>query len=331
MGLFTKGLGYLPHLGVLLLAALPLLLPVACSSTYQKPLTVGTNVWIGNEPLYLARSLGYYDGSRLRLVELSSNTQSMDALRSGRLDAASLTLDEALTLVAEGVPLRVVWVLDVSAGADAVLGRAGVETLADLRGRRIGVEQTATGAYLLDAALHRAGLTPTDVDIVPLPVDAHIEEFRKGHVDALVTFDPSRLSLLNEGAHALFDSRQLPGEIVDVLVVRDEALKCCAEDIRRLIAGQQRALAYLARHREDALARMTPRLVLPPAGVAQSLSGLVLPDMPYNRALIGGSTPVLQASAQRQATLMQQHGLLATAPDTRGLLDGRFTRDEAAK
>ncbi|MFN7136324.1 MAG: ABC transporter substrate-binding protein, partial [Thermomonas sp.] len=97
---------------MLLLAAVFLMLPVACSSTYQKPLTIGTNVWTGNEPLYLARSLGYYDERRLRLVELSSSAQSMDALRAGRLDAASLTLDEALTLAAEGVPLRVVWVLD---------------------------------------------------------------------------------------------------------------------------------------------------------------------------------------------------------------------------
>lgn len=303
----------------------------ACAPDYQKPLTVGTNVWTGNEPLYLARNLGYYDERRLRLVELSSSAQSMDALRSGRLDGASLTLDEALTLASEGVPLRVVWVLDVSAGADAVLGRPGVETLADLRGRRIGVEQTATGAYLLDAALHRAGLTAADVDVVPLPVDAHVEEFRQGNVDALVTFDPARQLLLGEGARALFDSRQLPGEIVDVLVVRDDALECCAGDIRRLIAGQQRALAYLARHREDALARMATRLGLSPADVAQSLSGLVLPDTSYNQTLLGSKTPALQASAQRQAELMQRHGLLATALDTRGLLDGRFTREEAAQ
>ncbi|MFN7136889.1 MAG: hypothetical protein ACK4MU_05150, partial [Thermomonas sp.] len=129
----------------------------------------------------------------------------------------------------------------------------------------------------------------------------------------------------------LFDSRQLPGEIVDVLVVRDAALECCAEDIRRLIAGQQRALAYLARHRKDALARMAPRLGLPPADVAQSLAGLVLPDTPYNRTLLGGRPPALQASAQRQAALMQRHGLLATAPDTRGLVDGRFAHGEGSK
>ena len=73
-----------------------------CGPRYEPPLMVGTNIWAGCEPLYLARDLGYYDGQPLRLVELGSTTQVMDALRTGRLDVAGVTLDEALTLAHEG-------------------------------------------------------------------------------------------------------------------------------------------------------------------------------------------------------------------------------------
>ena len=82
---------------------------LGCSPRYQPPLTVGTNTWIGYEPLYLARDLGYYEGANLRLVELASTTQTLDALRVGSLDLAGLTLDEALLLAQEGVPIAVIW------------------------------------------------------------------------------------------------------------------------------------------------------------------------------------------------------------------------------
>ena len=112
---------------------------LGCSPRYQPPLTVGTNTWIGYEPLYLARDLGYYEGANLRLVELASTTQAMDALRVGSLDLAGLTLDEALLLAQEGVPIAVIWVLNTSAGADALLAKPGITTLDALRGKRIGV------------------------------------------------------------------------------------------------------------------------------------------------------------------------------------------------
>ncbi len=311
--------------GLLLLAALL----AGCGPTYQPPFTVGTNPWIGYEPLYLARALGQYDNVPLQLVELGSNTQAMDALRAGRLDAAGLTLDEALTLADEQVPIKIVWVLDVSAGADALVARSDIPTLAALRGRRIGVEQTAVGAYLLDAALRRADLSAVDVTLVPLPVDAHVSAFESGAIDAVVTFDPARQALLNAGGQVLFDSRMLPGEVVDVLVVRRDALDCCTRAIARLIDGQQRALDHLARHREDALAHMAPRLGLSSTDVARSLEGLVLPDAAYNRSLLDGPTPDLAETARHQARLMRQRGLLSTDIDTRGLIDSRFLQPES--
>ena len=131
---------------------------LGCSPRYQPPLTVGTNTWIGYEPLYLAHDLGYYEGANLRLVELASTTQTLDALRVGSLDLAGLTLDEALLLAQEGVPIAVIWVLNTSAGADALLAKPGITTLDALRGKRIGVEQTAVGGYMLNAALAQANL-----------------------------------------------------------------------------------------------------------------------------------------------------------------------------
>ena len=298
----------------------------ACGARYEAPLTVGTNTWTGYEPLYLARDLGLHEGLPLRLVELGSTTQSMDGLRTGRLDMAGLTLDEALTLVQEGIPIKVIWVVDISQGADALVARYGVAGLADLRGRKVGVEQTAVGAYMLNAALAKAGLRTTDITVVPLPLDEHLTAWRESQVDALVTFDPVLQVLRGEGAPVLFDSSAIPGEIADVLVARTDALDCCTQRISQLLAAQERALAHLRAQREDALRRMAPRLGLTPTEMDAALSGIELPDAAANRTLLSGSEARLAASAQRMALTMLEQGLLQRRVDTTHLIDDRFVR-----
>ena len=76
--------------GLLLAALLPAGRPA------QEPLRLGTNVWPGYEPLYLARSR--LSGSRAgETGGVRSATQVMHALETGAIDGGALTLDEVLT------------------------------------------------------------------------------------------------------------------------------------------------------------------------------------------------------------------------------------------
>lgn len=321
------------------LCACAALLLGACGPRHTPPLMVGTNIWAGYEPLYLARDLGYYDKQPLRLVELGSTTQVMDALRAGRLDLAGVTLDEALSLVHEGVPIAVIWVMNISAGADAIVARSPITQVQQLRGRRVGVEQTAVGAYLLQGALQKAGVPVSHVNVVPLPIDEHVAAWRSGSVDALVTFDPARQTLLREGGREIFDSRALPGEIVDVLVARTSALQCCERGIAKLLEGQRRALSYLATHREDALLRMSRRPGSQPEEMGRALDGMELPDAERNFRLLqapapspteaGAQTTSLQATAQRLALVMHQKGIVPSPIPTQALIDARFVQELA--
>ncbi|MEN9465758.1 MAG: hypothetical protein RL217_1939 [Pseudomonadota bacterium] len=129
-----------------------------CFPHYEPLLTLGTNLWIGYEPLYLARELEYDQNQNIRLIELGSTGQALDALRVGKLDMAAVTLDEAILLTQENLPIKVAWVMNISAGADALVVKPKIKQASDLRGKRIGVEQTAVGAYLLSSFLAHTGL-----------------------------------------------------------------------------------------------------------------------------------------------------------------------------
>lgn len=274
------------------------------------PLTVGTNVWPGYEPMYLARDLGHY-GDAVRMVEYSSATEVIRALRNKLIDAGALTLDEALLLRQSGVDVRVVLVTDISDGGDVIMAKPRFERLADLKGRRIGVESTALGAYVLTRGLRTVNLTPADVQVVQMEVDGHHAAYLRNEVDAVVTFEPVRSQLLKAGARTVFDSSEIPGEIVDVLVIRADVGAVKGEQICSMIEGWFKAVAYLSEHPEDASVRMSARLNVPAEEVPALYDGLNLPNQSACVAMLdAGHERSLHRTAKALGAVMMSAKLL---------------------
>lgn len=304
-------------------ALAPLVLAGACSA--PPPLTrVGGILWIGCEPLFLARELGLYDPDVLRLVEMPSSTASLMALATGELEAATLTLDEFLLAREGGLDVRVILVFDDSAGADAVMSRPGIERLEDIKGKRIGVEETAAGALVLAKLLEKAQLAPDEVVRVQVTGDRHLEAYMAGEVDVLVTWEPFATQLQAQGARRIFDSRHFPGLVIDVLVAHADALERTPEAFRKLLAGHFQALDYLRASPDDAFRRMAPRLGVSPDEVRAALQRVHLMDRAANRGWLGGPQPGLLSTAENVARVMVSSGLLKKVPALEGLADPRF-------
>lgn len=288
-----------------------LALTPACTPEPEPPLRVGTNVWPGYEPLYLARDLGYLEGSPARLVEYGSATDVARAFRNHAIEAAALTLDEVLQLADLGQEPRIVLAMDISHGADVILGHAGLQRLADLKGRRIGLESGALGAYMLTRALQLNTMKLEDVNVVPMPLSEQERAFFQYEVDAVVTFEPVRTRLLKRGAVRLFDSREIPGEIVDVLVVRRDVLERQPAAVQRLLRDWFRALAYLTAQPDDAMRRMAPREGISAAELRAALKLLHIPDLRENRRLLEGPQAGLYEPLRRLESVMRAQKLLA--------------------
>ncbi|MFQ5355783.1 MAG: ABC transporter substrate-binding protein, partial [Mariprofundaceae bacterium] len=282
------------------------LILAACSAEEHSLLKVGSNQWPGYEPMFLARDLGFYDENRIKLVELPSSTESLHLLHEGTLDAAALTLDEALGAMAGNTSISVVLVFDVSNGADVILASPSILTVQDLKGRKVGVESTAVGAIVLYSALKKAGLAETDVELSYLTVDEHVHAYTKGEVDAVVTFEPSKTKLLRQGAHVLFDSREIAGLIVDVLVVRTDQLNEQMRNIQMLIDGYYKARQYMREQPDHAMTLMAPRLGMSPQALRDAYQGLKLPDLSENQALFSGEPSPFESSANEVLKVMSE-------------------------
>ena len=294
----------------------------ACTS--GAPMLVGIHPWPGYEPLYLARNFGWLpEGVRLREGQTAGD--SVAALQTGEVDAATLTLDEALSVRASGVALTVVLVFDSSVGADMVMARPSIRVPADVAGRRIAVERGAVGEVVLQKLLDAAGLEKADVTVLDLAPDRQLDAWRAGAIDVAIGYEPFSSLLGREGARRLFDSRQFPGIIFDVLAVRSDRLSALRAQVDALLVGHFRALTHLRVNREDALRRIAAWRGLSFDEAERSYTGLNLPDAAGNRSYLDptGARGILRAARELNA-LMLRVGSIKQADDLVGLVDPGF-------
>jgi NitT/TauT family transport system substrate-binding protein len=303
------------------LACVALWLPLSgCMREPETALRIGTNVWIGSEPLYLARELGRLDPATVQLVEYPSASEVLRAYRNQAIDGMVISLDELFGLAVDGLEPRIILVVDVSHGADVVVGRRGMKTMRDLKGKSVAVESGALGAFVLSRALALNGMEASDVNVVHLESNEQPTAFEKGQVDGAVTFDPYRAQFLAAGAATLFDSTKIPGEIVDLLAVRASVIERQPKAISALLSGWFGAIDYMKRDPKDAARRMGIRQQRTGEQFLEAQQGLLVPTREENLAMLGGAAPELAVTGRRLMALMVEAKLLRTSMEIERML-----------
>jgi NitT/TauT family transport system substrate-binding protein len=196
--------------------------------------TVGWSVYAGWNPyFYMAKSgilKKWADKYGIVIkVQRFDYAASLDAFVGKNIDACTMTNMEALDMpAAAGVDSTALIVGDYSNGNDAVLARNGL-TLAQLPGKRIMLVQKTVSEYLLERAMNLNGL---DAQIPHLKLmntsDSDLVGAFLGNQgnQVAVTWKPLVSQILAQGGNVkpLFDSSKIPGEILDLLVVRTDVL-----------------------------------------------------------------------------------------------------------
>ena len=295
---------------------LALILSLLGCSDQTDTLRIGANRWLGYGPLYLADDLHWMTPSGYRLVEYPHTTGVLRGYRNGLLDAALLTLDEALILQSSGQPVQILLVADVSAGADVLFANAHIQQLAQLRGQRIGVENSALGAFFLSRILDLAKLPASEVSVIDMPVNEHLNALREGRIDAAINFASASASFAPLGVHPLLDSRALANEIIDVLVINPQRVSAPqARHLRELWFTSQE---QWFEQRQDIDPRLSRRLGLNGDELAQTLAGLQIGDRALNQQLRNDGT--LLRSLNRLNDYLFSRRLQSKPADTQAML-----------
>lgn len=288
----------------------------------RQPLIVGIHPWIGYEPLYLAQEFGWLPET-VQLRSGESASDSLMGLQTGELDAAALTLDEVFRLRGQGIDMIVIAVLNVSAGADVVMVKPEITMLNKLAGRRIAVELSSVSELMLLKTLKQAGLRREDVKLVDLPpVSSQLQAWQAGEIDAAVTYEPTASLLERLGAVRLFDTRQLPDLIFDVLAVRQDRIPGHETSLRALTAAHFQGLKHLRSNRHDALYRIAARQRIRFEEAQRALAGVTLPNEQGNRLYLQPDSRFTHAAKELMKLLT--HYTLLPSEIKNSWFDARF-------
>jgi|688.fasta_scaffold08530_14 NitT/TauT family transport system substrate-binding protein len=315
-----------PDRGPIRLAAVGLVAVAAAAlalwqlSRQRTPLAVAITNWPGYEYLYLAeqKQLGRPYGLDLTVQQFSSLLDQRQAFERGDVPLMATTLPEAIAVCQEA-PKRcpeLILVLDQSLGADRVLARAPLARPQQLLGRRVGLERAVLAEYIL---LRSLGDRPVVLDrAMRLRFDgpvALVEGLKAGDLDAIVTYHPYDASLIGDSRIVeLFSSRQIPGEIVDVLAVDPVYSRSHRRELKALVQTWWAARDFARRNPGESNALMAQRQQLEPAQFEASQNGLQYPMASQQRALLAPNGP-LASTLRRMADLMQSSGRIrADAP-----------------
>jgi NitT/TauT family transport system substrate-binding protein len=221
--------------------------------------------YTGWEPWGYAESQGILKqwadkyGIEIELTLVNDYIESVNLYTSGAFDACAMTNMDALTIpAAGGVDSTVLIVGDYSNGNDGIVVKNG-KSVKDLKGKDVLLVELTVSHYLLVRALDKNGMSEKDVKVVNTSDSDIASVFLSTPAPAVVTWNPPLQQARNaKGARLVFDSSQIPGEILDLMVVRtaaDERLKKALtgawfETIGRLAAGGKSAkdaIAYMAK------------------------------------------------------------------------------------
>jgi NitT/TauT family transport system substrate-binding protein len=301
-----------------------LLAPItlSCAREPAAPLRIGLPPWPAYELLYLAQEKGFFvaEGANVRLIELPTPHDARRAYERGQLDGILGTPVEFLLLRDRpDLSPRACFVLDYSNGGDVILARdaAGV---AGLRGRRVGIEPGSPGVLLLARALETARLGLTDVLRVPIDPHRMPAALASGAVDAVVSYPPFSTPIEQAGARRIFSSADVPGEIVDLLILEEGALRARIADAAGLVRAIERAVRWTAEHPDEAHALMARREGVAPADLAHALAyEIELVPLEGQRALLEEGGSIAQTLRRAERSLREAAPLRGPGRDDPGV------------
>ncbi|MBG6073371.1 MULTISPECIES: ABC transporter substrate-binding protein [unclassified Polaromonas] len=322
-------------LGRLFKPALGLAVALAAASAFAAgpaSMKIGTVVWIGYGPFYVADALDLYKKYNLKVSLQVFNDPALipSAMASGALDGAMLTYDQVVGQVAGGKAQKVVMPIDYSNGGDAIVAESSITKVTDFKGKKVGFNPLSPSDFLLSYALKTNGMTDKDIVAVNMTPEGVPAAMASGQMPIGVTYEPSLSQILGQGDgkkfKVVFSSRNAPGLIADVLVFDDKAIKAKPAEIAGIMKAYLDGLAYM-KAKPDESARIIGKFMgVSAKEVKEQLLGVYnipLAEMP--KAFVKAKeTTSYFASGEIIGQLLKAKGQITAVPPIETTFDAQF-------
>jgi len=232
-----------------------------CAAAERTSFNVAWSIYVGWMPWDFADQSGILKkwadkyGIKIKLTQINDYVESINQYTAGGFDACVMTNMDMLTIpAAGGVDSTALIAGDFSNGNDGVVLKGAGKRLADIKGQKVNLVELSVSHYLLVRALGSIGLRERDIKIVNTSDADIVGAFAAPTTTAVVTWKPQLSAVLTApNAQLVFDSSKIPGEIIDLMVVKTATLAANPKLGKALVGAWYETIALMLRN--DAAAK----------------------------------------------------------------------------
>jgi NitT/TauT family transport system substrate-binding protein len=311
------------------MASAAALAPVAQAA---ETLKIGTVVWAGYGPFYVADALDLYKdhGLKVNLQFFNDPALIPPAMASRAVDGGMLTYDQVVGSVAKGLKHRVVMPIDFSNGGDAIVADRSITSITDFKGKAVGYNPLSPSDFLLAYALQTNGMSEKDIRAVNMTPEGIPAAMASGNLPVGVTYEPNVSQILGMGNgdrfHVVYSSKDAPGLITDVLVFDERVIEQRSAAIRAMILGYQAGLEYMQANPEESARIIAKVLGTTPEEAIEQMEGaynIPLSEMAQSFERSDQTTSFYGSGAVIAEILLKNRQIQA-APDFADTYDASF-------
>jgi NitT/TauT family transport system substrate-binding protein len=255
-------------------------LALACSAltSLAEPLKVAYSDWPGFTVIEIAKQKGWFKeaGVDVELVWFDY-LPSLDAFSAGKVDGVTAVAADMLVTGANGAKSKFIAMLDYSNGGDMIIGKPGISSLKDLKGKKVGLEVTLVEHLLLLHGLKSVGMKASDVTLVNTATNDTPQTLGSGDVAAIGAWYPVSSQALKAVANskAIYTSATAPGLIYDVLAVNPTSLAKRKDDWAKYVSVYYKCVDYILdpKTQDDAVAILSAKVGAKPADYKAAIPG----------------------------------------------------------
>ncbi|WP_246789542.1 ABC transporter substrate-binding protein [Acetobacter nitrogenifigens] len=282
------------------------------------PLLVGDQKG-GARSLFQASGVAYAGSASLRWSLFAGAPMLIQALTANAVDVGAIGDAPLVFAQGGGSPIKAIAGIQTDGTTTAVVvaKASSIQSVSDLKGKRIATLRSQTGHYLTLAALHAAGLKYDDVEFVFIPPAAAKLALQTGAVDAWATWGPYISSAkIVDGAREIVNGGKLMSGL-SYVVATDNALRDKRENILTYLRSYRVAHQWMLKHPDSYATVWAEEVGLPLPVARDVIKGMVGEVVPLTDAVI--------AKQQLVSDFMSETRLVPRSLNAHAIIDSSFT------
>lgn len=299
----------------------------ATGTVNTKPITIGYSDWPGWVAWQVAIEKGFFKEAGVNVdFKWFDYSASINAFSANQLDAISVTNGDNLVIASGGTKGAMIMVTDYSAGNDVIIAKNSINSVDELKGKKIAVEKGLVDHLLLSTALDDAKIKSSEVNLINSMTNELPQVFNSPDVSAIAVWQPVANQALKavSGSKIIYSSKDKPGLIYDTLTVNMTHLSANKEEWKKIIQVWDKTVKFIndpATH-DEAVKIMANKVGVDPKQYEQFIGGTHLLDLSANKTVFSKGTGFdsIYGSTYHVNKFNVSNGVYTTEQDADGLI-----------